>query len=414
EDSVDASEENTHKEVKAVEKIVLSDENINEIKKYSSFVQTKKKQKKYREMIEYINHIMQIDPDFDYAKNILLFWRGNGYEELGIKDSAKVDYERFSELKPDYSQVLVQLDYIYVTEGNIEKAIEIAKKMIELDSKDKTLLKKIGKYYYQLAENLKEEDPNDPEIEENASCAIDCFEEYIESCPEDEEINNLLTFLISKFLDQQALKVKLECNLKMNPDDLKTIERLSMIYYDEGNGSKAADLLEKLLEQQPNNLKAIKRLIKINKTNIEKSIFYNQRAMKLDDANEIYNINLAKLYVEKKRFADARSECIKARTKNSKNMNIFKAWASIYTESIGACEVNIEYQDKLVFVISYGLYETANDTRRLHAMKESGQVPCKSDFFTNKNTRLPTRECYKWINTEWDEVKYIETFLKAL
>jgi tetratricopeptide (TPR) repeat protein len=415
EDGIEKVQNNSSAEFEQkAEKVVLTEEDKMNINKLSSFAQTKRQQKKFREMVEYINQIMEVDRDFDHAKNILLFWRGNGYEELGLKDSALTDYERFAVLKPDHSQVLVLLDYMYVTNGNIEKAIETAEKMIELDKEDKTLLKKIGKYNFQYAENLKAEDPNNPEIEEYATRAIENFEEYIEHYPEDEEINNLLTFLISKFLDQQALKIKLENNLQKNPDDAKTIERLAAIYYDEGNAGKASELLEKLLEKHPDNLKALKRLIRITKNNIDKAITYNKKAMVLDEANETYNINLAKLYTEKKRFAEARTECVRALSKNSKNTNIHKAWASVFTESIGACEIDIEYQDKLIFVIAYGLYEKAGDTRRTHAMKESGQVPSKSDYFTNKSTRLPIRECYKWINTEWEEVKYIEKFLNSL
>ncbi len=397
-----------------IEKAPLTDDQKMEINKYSSFAQTKRQQKKFRDMIEYINQILVIDPDFGYAKDILLFWRGNGYEELGLKDSALTDYERFAQIRPDHSQVLIQLDYIYVTNGEIEKAIDTAEKMYELAPEDKTLLKKIGKYNYQHAENLKAADENDPEIEEYATTAIDNFEEYLENYPEDEEINNLQTYLISKFLDQQALKLKLENNLANNPEDAKTIERLAAIYYDEGNSAKASELLENLLTKQPNNLKALKRLIRITKNNIDKAITYNKKAITLDEANETYNINLAKLYTEKKRFSDARTECIRALSKNGRNSNVYKTWAAIYTENIGECNVNIEYQDKLVFVIAYGLYEKSGDTRRTHAMKESGQVPSKSDFFTNKSTRLPSRDCYKWINTEWDEVKYIEKFLNAL
>jgi tetratricopeptide (TPR) repeat protein len=403
-----------------VERVPLTDAQKQDINKYSSYAQTRRQQKKSREMIEYINQIFAIDPYFEHARDILLYWRGLGYDELGIRDSALADYVKFSEIKPDHSQVLVTLDYIYQTDGEIEKAIDIAEKMIELDradttkERDYTLLKKAGRYHFQLAEKLKAEDENDPDIEENANSAIEYFEEYIEHVPEDEETNNLLTFLISKFLDQNALKVKLENNLANNPDDAKTIERLASIYSDEGNNEKAAGLLEKLLVKQPDNLKAIRKLIKINKNNIEKGITYNLKASRLDDGNEIYNINLAKLYSEKKRFADARAECVKAQNKNPKNINVQKAWAAVYSESIGACNVNIEYQDKLVFVIAYGLYEKAGDTRRLHAMKESGQVPSKSDFFTNKSIRTLSRECYKWINPEWDEFKYIETFLKSL
>ncbi|MBN2857359.1 MAG: tetratricopeptide repeat protein [Candidatus Delongbacteria bacterium] len=414
EDSVKEEVSKTAENKEPAQKKVLDEKDKYEINKLSSFAQSKKQQKKFRDMIEYINEIMNIDPDFEYAKDILLFWRGNGYEELGLRDSAVVDYERFSEMKPDHSQVLLQLDYIYVTEGKIDEAIDVARRMIDIDSEDKSLLKKLGKYYYQKAEDLKAEDPNDPEIEEYALLAIESFEDYIESNPEDEEISNLLTFLTSKFLDREAFKARLEENLKVNPDDSKTIERLAAIYYDEGNTEKAAGLLEKLLEKFPDDLKAIRRLIRIYRNDVDKAIAYNKRAMKLDEGNETYNINLARLYSEKKRFADARSECLKALKKNSKNVNAYRVWASIYSESIAACNVNIEYQDKLVFIIAYGLYEKAGDPRRLHAMKESGQVPSKSDYFINRSTVRPSRECYNWINPEWEEVKYIDAFLKTL
>jgi len=400
--------------------VPLTDSQKNDINKYSSFAQTKKQQKKFRDMVSYIDQIIGIDPDFTHAKSVLLFWRGQGYEELGLKDSAKTDYERFSELRPDHEQVLTQLDYIYITEGEIDKAITIVEKMIEIDradtttEKDFSLLKKAGNYHFQLAENLKTENPDDPDIEEHANSAIEYYDEYLEASPEDEEVNNRHTYLISKFLDQKALKIKLEENYNKNPNDQRTIERLASIYADEGNNSKASQMLEKLLENNPNNLKAVKKLIKINKNNVDKAIYYNQKAIKLEPANEIHNINLAKMYIERKHYADARSECLKAGSKNPRNINVQKTLASVYIANINDCASVIEYQDKLVYVIAYGLYEKTGETGRLHSMKENGQVPSKSDLFINRKTTLPSRECYKWINTSWDEVKYIDTFLKAL
>ncbi|MFO7811148.1 MAG: tetratricopeptide repeat protein [Candidatus Delongbacteria bacterium] len=396
------------------EKVELTDEMKYEINKNSSFAQSKRQQKKYRDMVEYINKIIEIDPEFEHARDILLYWRGGGYEELGLRDSAITDYENFSEMRPDHSQVLIKLDYMYATSGEIEEAIDVVHRMIDIDDEDKSLYKKLGTYHYQMAEELRENDPDDPEIEEHALAAIDALETYTEHFPDDEETSDLLTYLVSKFLDREAYKLRLEENLRLNPDDSKTIERLSSIYYDEGQSERCAELLEELLEKKPDDLKAIRRLIRIYRNDVNKAIAYNKRAMQLDPDNEAYNISLAKLYSEIQRFADARAECIKARSKNPKNSNIYRTWASVYTSSIAACSNVIEYQDKLVFTIAYGLYKKAGDTRRTHAMKESGQVPSKSDFFTNKSTRLPKRECYSWINPEWDEVDYIETYLKTL
>ena len=405
---------NNNSEIKSDEKRELTDDEKMEINKLSSFTQTRRQQKRTRDMIEHINQIFEIDPGMTHARDILLFWRGNGYEELGIIDSAIVDYERFSKMRPDHSQVLVLLDYIYITGDRIPEAIDVVNRMIENDPEDKSLLRKLGRYYFQHAENIRENDPNDPEIEEYAMLSIDVLEEYAEFEPEDEEINNLLTYLTSRFLDREAFKQRLESNLSINPDDAKTIERLAAIYFDEGDNERAADLLERYLEKNPDDLRTIRRLIRIFRNDVAKGIHYNQRAIRLDSSNETYNINLARYYIERKQFEQARTECVRAISKNPRNMTIYRTWANIYTESVSACNVDIEYQDKLVFTIAYGLLEKAGETRRLHGMRESGQVPSRADYFINRSVRLPSRDCYRWINPEWEEVGYIEEYLKTL
>ncbi|MCK4979300.1 MAG: tetratricopeptide repeat protein [Candidatus Delongbacteria bacterium] len=408
-------------ETKKVEKIeavtenkVLTDKDKMTIAKYSSFSQTKKKQKKWREMLGYVNNIFEIDPNFQYAKDILLYWRGTGYEELGIADSALVDYERFLERRPDHEGVMVKLDYIYATSGELEKAIEVSLKLAELDPENNDMNKKLGKYHFQTIQKLKEENEEDPEIEELATITIEYFEKYLEINPDDEEINNLSTQLTALFMDKDVLIEKYLANIEKNPEDFKTMGKLADIYYKDGMNAEAEKLYVKVHTSDPKNLKIIKKLIRINKNNISKAIAYNKKAIALESDNEIYNLSLAKLYKEKKQFSKARSECKKALRKNKNNKNAYKIWAQVYTAAVVACETEIQYEDKLVFIIAYGLFEKSGDTRRLHSMKEGGQVPSKMDYFQNKSTEKPTRECYKWINMEWDEAKYIEKFIKTL
>ncbi|MDA3884330.1 MAG: hypothetical protein PF638_01930 [Candidatus Delongbacteria bacterium] len=402
------------KKVEVVENKALTDKDKMNIAKYSSYTQTKKKQKKWREMIAYINDIFEIDPNFQYSKDILLFWRGNGYEELGIADSALIDYERFLEIRPDYESVLIKLDYIYATSDELEKAIEVTLKLSELKPDDNELNKKLGKYYFQKVQKLKEENSEDEEIPELAELAIEYFEKYVEINPDDEEINNLSTQLTAVFMDKDVLIEKYLSNLEKNPDDFKTMGRLADIYYKDGMNEEAEKLYAKVHTSNPKSLKVITKLIRINKNNISKSISYNKKAIELDPDNENYNLSLAKLYKEKKQFSKARSECKKALNKNNNNNNAYKIWAQVYTAAVLACETEITYEDKLVFAIAYGLFEKSGDTRRMHSMKEGGQVPSKMDYFQNKSTDKPTRPCYKWINMEWEEAKYIETFIKTL
>ena len=391
---------------------VLTDKDKMNIAKYSSYAQTKKKQKKWREMLSYINNIFEIDPNFQYAKDILLYWRGTGYEELSISDSALVDYERFLEIRPDHEGVMIKLDYIYVTSDELEKAIDISLRLLELKPDNNDLNKKLGKYYFKTIQKLKEENEDDPEIEEIATITIEYFEKYLEVNPDDEEINNLSTQLTALFMDKDVLIEKYLANIESHPEDYKTMGKLADIYYKDGMNVEAEKLYVKVHTANPKDLKVIKKLIRINKNNISKAISYNKKAIALDTDNESYNLSLAKLYKEKKLFTKARSECKKAIRKNKNNKNAYKIWGQIYTSAITACETDIQYQDKLVFTIAFGLFEKSGDTRRLHSMKEGGQVPSKMDYFQNKSIEKPTRECYKWINMEWDEAKYIEKFIK--
>ncbi|MBN2789772.1 MAG: tetratricopeptide repeat protein [Candidatus Delongbacteria bacterium] len=408
-------------ETKKIEKVeapkenkALTDADKMDIAKYSSYAQTKKKQKKYREMISYINQIFDLDPNFQYAKDILLFWRGGGYEELGIADSALADYENFLLIRPDYEAALVKLDYIYATTDELDKAIEVTLKLSELKPDDNDLNKKLGKYYFQKVQKLKEENEEDPEIPELAETAIEYFEKYVEINPDDEEINTLSTQLTAVFMDKDVLIEKYMSNLEKNPEDYSTMTKLGEIYYKDGLNDKANELFEKVLQNNPNDLKIIKRLIRINKNNVSKAITYNLKAIELEPDNENYNLSLAKLYKEKNQFTKARSECKKSISKNPNNKNAYKIWAQIYTAAVVACETEIQYEDKLVFIIAYGLFEQSGDTRRLHSMKEGGQVPSKMDYFQNKSITAPTRDCYKWINMEWEEAKYIEKYIKGL
>jgi len=397
-----------------VENKILTDKDKMNIAKYSSYSQAKKKQKKWREMLSYVNNIFEIDPNFEYAKDILLYWRGIGYEELGIADSSLIDYERFLEIRPDHEGVLTKLDYIYVTSDELDKAIEVTLKLSEIKPDDNDLNKKLGKYYFKTIQKLKEENEEDPEIPEIAEITIEYFEKYLEVNPDDEEINNLSTQLTALFMDKDVLIEKYKANIETHPEDYKTMTKLADIYYKDGMNTEAAKLYEKAHTADPKNLKIIKKLIRINKNNISKAITYNSKAITLEPDNENYNLSLAKLYKEKKQFSKARSECKKALRKNKNNKNAYKIWGQVYTAAVVACETEIQYEDKLVFIIAYGLFEKSGDTRRMHSMKEGGQVPSKMDYFQNKSTDKPSRRCYKWINMDWDEAKYIGKFIKTL
>lgn len=386
----------------------LSDEQKMEIKKISSFASTAKKQNRFRDLINYVDKVTAIDPGFTEAKGILLYWKGTAYEELKNQDSAKILFEQFSKINPRHTGVLLKLEYMYYSENKLDLAIEANKQLIDLDSSkvNPEPYKKIGNYYMTLGG------------EDNEKQAMEYYEQYVDLAPDslrDPSIENVLNMLVSKpgYRSTEEQVERYTKALETNPDDLKALDKLSFLYKDT-NPKKSEEYSLKILAKDPNNLKIIKRLVKIYSGNPSKGINYNQKAIKLDPKNEIYNLNLARFYKEQKNFSAARNHCVEALNKNSRNKSIYRIWGDIYADAVGSCAKDVEFQDKLVYVIAYGIYEKGDQKRTYNSMRENGQVPSKSDKFTAKGISRPSRGCYNWISQEWEEVKYIDKFLKSL
>ena len=91
-----------------------------------------------------------------------------------------------------------------------------------------------------------------------------------------------------------------------------------------------------------------------------------------------------------------------------------KILAKIYSASATSGQEELRYNDKLVFLIAFGLYNDSNELSTAAKLKASGLLPSKSDYFMNKDKLFPTGNNYNWINKDWEEVKYIKTYLEKL
>lgn len=385
----------------------LTDEQKNDIKKFSSFAANSKRNNKHRDVINYVEKVTAIDPAFTEAKTTLLYWKGSAYEELKNSDSAKIVFEQFTKLNPRHTGVLKKLEYMYSSENKLDQAIEIGKQLIDLDSSkvDADPYKRVGSYFRSLGG------------EENEKQAMEFFEEYVDLVPDslrDASIDNELNRLVNLYRNIDEQIARYAKVLESNPADLKAMEKLSLLYMKNNDNKKAEEYALKVLDKDSENLKVIKRLVKIYTNNPAKGIVYNQKAMKLEPKNEAYNVNLARFYKEQKNYAAARSNCVEALNKNPRNKSVYRVWADLYTDAVSTCAKDVDYQDKLVYVIAYGIYEKAGNTRTYNSMKESGQVPSKADKFQSKGVTRPSRGCYGWISNDWEEVRYIDQFLKTL
>ena len=375
-----------------------------EVGKRMSFAKSKKKQKKYRAALNYIEEIQVLDPNFVIAKKFIIKWKAECYKGLDLADSSIIAYEQYHVMKPDHKPTIIALEYNASSKEDYQTAIEYTKKLLTLSPEDNTLLLKIADYYMQIGEA------------DNEMIALDWYNKYLELDSNNELINAKVTELTKRHLDIEDLIIKYEEKIVKEPSDFKTTLKLAEIYYKEEKLEKAINLFLLVHKNDESNIKVIKRLLKYykSKNNLDKAIEFNKKAMLIESTNENYNINLAKLYKLKKKFVTARKYCISALKKNPKNKAAYKIWGEIYTGAVSSCADGIEYQDQLVYAIAYGLFRNLSNKRTANIMKDNGQVPSKSDYFTNKSIKRPSRKCYQWINKDWKEVKYIDTYLKSM
>lgn len=406
------TEEPKETKVASAEKKELTPELIRKAKMKQSMARSKQKAKVYDVALKYYTEALEIDPEGKHLSSSIFKYVAETYEELGKQKEAEKFYFKHLEKKPEDKNVLVKLEYKYVSAGDLEKAIDFNKKILEIED-DPALYKKIGNYYMQIAQKVKEEMGEDSEeVTETYNSALEWLEKYQELKPEDQDVEKIVVYIYSIMGDLKAIISKLEDRIVKDPKDYKSMKKLAKLQYKENNMDRAKELYEILFKHEPKNADYIKRLIVLNKDNSGKLQNLYKAAIKADPKNDDYHVRLAKIYIDQKKFVEARNECKSALRKNPNNKNAYKTWARIYVEAVSEHKGQIEFQDQLVYAIAYGLYKQGGDVRISNSMKENGQTPSKSDIFTNGGIKRPSRGVYKWINKDWDEVKYIDQYLK--
>ena len=382
----------------------LTSEQNYELRKSQSFGREKKRQKKYRQSIGYLQNVIKIDPDFKVAKPIVCYWLGQCYESLEQRDSALVFYEKYQKLNPAHENVLRKLAYYYGEEKEFDKAADIAKILLNKNTQNFELMKEIGDYYFQWKKgNYKDS-------------ALVWYKKYLKKNPGDKNVSQKLVFLMEKSSggDKLDLQKKYERMLKSNPEDLLVLKKLGRIYYKNGRKELAGKLLSKVYEKSEADLEIIKMLLNIFSQNEEKLEQLNISASKLAPENDRFDKKLAMIYLNKREFRKARKYCLSVLAKNPEAKDIYKIWGDIYVGAVLESRGDVDYQDKLVYLIALGLYEKGGEVRMASSLKLNNQIPSKSDFFINKKNNRLQKKNYSWIDKNWNEVKFIDKYLQKL
>ncbi len=404
-------EDNSQQQVapKKEEPSITPEERMMMIKKYRSFAYQAWKNKDYEKACRHLDTVRVYD--IDHTETIYRSWADCFYN-LGKLDSVLVAYEEGIKYFPDDDYLRNSLAIMYLNEGRIEEAIEQQIESIRIKPDDSNYIRSLADLYLKI---------------EDYDKVIETLQRLAELKPDDAVLNQELLNLIKAQRDPEEFLKELAEAVKNFPDDPPRRFAYASGLLDQGQNEKAAEQFVIYTKAKKDDVKGWRGLAKArdNLAQYEQAISAHRKVVDLEPGALKEMVSIGQNYLALKRLLDARSWAQKALAKNP---NFGPAWMLMGDVYSKAADVQAgetpKYNDKLVFVIAYGLYERAANSpdprarsqgdREMRILTGSELVPTKEDRFMHMRETRPTGEVYKWINHDWNEVKYIDKFLKKL
>jgi tetratricopeptide (TPR) repeat protein len=325
-------------------------------------------------------------------------------------DSARIVYEMGVERFPDSDYLHNALGIIYKNRSDFAIAESHFLKASAVNSKNPDYLIPLTEIYQQQAEWEK---------------CKDVCEKVLAIDPANSTIRDRLeTVLRDHFTPAEyieALKKKIE----VEPTNISNYLKLAQQYLNQGNNMEAQKTVLEALKLDAKNIEALAILgdVKQNLQDYNGAIEAYKKILSVTPDDKINLLEISICFKSLKDYATARSYVLKVLKLEPGNGSAFMRFGEIYETAADNASRNKQanYSDKLAFTIAYGLFEKAansddytvkdNAQRKLKYMEEN-LVPQKSDWFMKQNQFVPTGEAYRWIDENWDEVRYIKSFLK--
>ncbi|MBN2788580.1 MAG: hypothetical protein JXR69_00160 [Candidatus Delongbacteria bacterium] len=389
---------------------LFSQDNTYEIKKNMSFAVTKYRQKQFRSAMNYFEKVFELDPDFSVAPVSILDKQARCYKELGLNDSATIAYEKLNKLDPGNEVAQKNIEYKYVKNEDFSKAAELSKRSAVEHPDEPEHWRDAGNYLFR--EN---------NFKKNMDDILSCYQKYFFKKNDPETIKKIISISQSKLTDKQFdIVINIfESIVKNGSENTDIIKALAKKYIDHDTEKldTAVKYLTTIEKKIPEDVKVKQLLVEAytNSKNFDKALAYSEKILNINDLDYPYNDydTFSRLCIELNKFGQARNKVYNGMLKYN-DLSFRKILANIYKASASSGNRDIMYDDKLVFLISFGLYDECNETSVTSKFKVNGLLPSRSEYFVNKDKFYPTAEKYLWIKKDWKEVKYIETYLKGL
>jgi len=360
---------------------------------------------KNKEYAKAIRRLLKVNElDLELNKSELQYpnvygYIANSYVELGKPDSALWAYEQGLQYRPNDPVLHEGKVYVYTLQGNEEGLVEEYKVLPDLVEDE---AKKIDYLY-----RLKSIYINRGDIEG----ALEVYDRLLEVDPENRTyIDDRLTLLKSTGNANMYIR-ELEEKHAQYPEDPDYMWNLIVEYDKNKESDKVIAMVDKLLALQPKNLDALEKKAYAyqNKQQYRNVVNVYNQMLEIKPNEKKYFVDIAQAYISLKDYATARSYVRRAQRIDSDYGyaymtmgNIYEACAEEVVREKGGY-AKLAFDDKLVYKLAYDEYaKAANDfeygrnaQRRMNNLKEL--IPKDEDYFMHPNQKEARGEEYAWI-----------------
>ncbi len=385
--------------------------NERELKIARMFAYDKLKQSQWEEARRYLWKVVRLDVKNQYNDWSRLY---QSYMNTNQPDSAQYVLGLGLKYHQDDPFLSSTLGFMLKTQGNLDSALVLYKMASALDTGNVEYRKKIAELY---------------EAKEMPDQAIAAYEQLQKIVPDDQSVKDKLGYLLRKYRAPEDYIKHLEEEVAGNPNDVEKQMELLLAYSDQNLNDKVIGQANSVLKLDPNRLEAFRRKAQAYE-NLGKSkdaINAYAALLKQDPNDSEARLRIADNYRQLGDWVNARDWILQA--KKAAGGTLAEGdymLGQVYEASSDACSKGrgIEYDDKLVLAIAYGLFKKAANSedyavqekanRRIQFFEQNKFIPQYADWFMAQDRKMPARECFSWIQPGWPEVAFLQQYLDAL
>ena len=257
--------------------------------------------------------------------------------------------------------------------------------------------------------------------------AIETYEELSELLPDDPLPNQRKINIIRMYRNPEEYLNSMKEAVERFPDDPRHRFDYGVALLDQGFSEKAVSEFKIYCEQKPDDPEGWRNFAaaRDNLNDYSGAINALKKVIELEPESLVDLVAIGENYIDLKNWVEARRWAKKALANDGDFGAAWLLMGDIYNKAADLTSGDSpKYDDKLVFVIAYGLYKRAADSnnpkassdgkRGVNILKGSMRLPSKEERFMNREKSRPSGKAYDWINHDWSEVGYIDSFLKTL